>query len=76
MKSTLGYAFIFSVAAVAWSSRKQPIVTPSTTEVEFVAAAAFACQTEWMKKVLKKIGYEGSESYVIFCDIVQQSNFQ
>lgn len=42
-KSTLGYVFILSGAAVAWSSRKQPIVTLSTTEAEFVAVAACTC---------------------------------
>lgn len=67
-KSTSGYAFILSGAAVAWSSRKQPIVTLSTTEAEFVAAAACTCHLVWMKRVLKKIGYNGSESPVIFCD--------
>lgn len=43
-KSTSGYAFMISSGAVAWSSRKQPIVTLSTTEAEYVAAAACACQ--------------------------------
>lgn len=67
-KSTSGYVFILSDAAVAWSSRKQPIVTLSTTEAEFVAAAACTCQAVWMKRVLKKLGYGGSESTIIFCD--------
>lgn len=67
-KSTSGYAFILSDATVAWSSRKQPIVTLSTTEAEFVAAAACTCQMVWMKRILKKIGYEGNTSPVIFCD--------
>ena len=30
-KSTSGYVFMMSAGAVAWSSRKQPIVTLSTT---------------------------------------------
>jgi hypothetical protein len=41
--------------AVAWSSRKQPLVTLSTTEAEFVAAANCACQTIWMRRILEKI---------------------
>jgi len=59
---------MLSGAAVAWSSRKQPIVTLSTTEAEFVAAAGSSCQAIWMQRVLKKIGYKGSECTVIFCD--------
>ncbi|PNX57093.1 putative copia-type protein, partial [Trifolium pratense] len=38
-KSTSGYVFMLGSGAVSWSSRKQPIVTLSTTEAEFIAAA-------------------------------------
>lgn len=67
-KSTSGYAFILSSGAIAWSSKKQPIVTLSTAEAEFVAAAACACQAIWMKRILKKLGYEGDECTTILCD--------
>lgn len=67
-RSTSGYAFILSDAAVAWSSRKQPIVTLSTTEAEFVADAACTCQLVWMKRILKRISYNGGASPTIFCD--------
>ncbi|WJZ84648.1 hypothetical protein VitviT2T_004242 [Vitis vinifera] len=39
-KSTSGYVFLLSEGAVAWSSKKQPVVTLSTTEAKFVAAAS------------------------------------
>ncbi|KAF2324310.1 hypothetical protein GH714_012249 [Hevea brasiliensis] len=58
-KSTSGYVFQMSGGAVAWSSRKQPIVTLSTTEAEFVAAAACACQAIWMRRILKEIDFSG-----------------
>ncbi|KAL8155990.1 hypothetical protein AgCh_001157 [Apium graveolens] len=67
-RSTSGYVFMLSGAAVAWSSRKQPIVTLSTTEAEFVAAAGSSCQAIWMQRVLRKLGYRGNETTVIFCD--------
>lgn len=67
-RSTPGYVFMLSGAVVTWSSRKQPIVTLSTTEAEFIAAVGSSCQAIWMQRVLKKIGYMGSESTVIFCD--------
>ena len=54
--------------AIAWLSRKQPIVTFSTTEVEFVAAAACASQTVWMKRILEKLSLEESKCTTIFCD--------
>ncbi|XP_050889810.1 secreted RxLR effector protein 161-like [Lathyrus oleraceus] len=67
-KSTSGYAFMISSGAVAWSSRKQPIVTLSTTEAEYVAAAACAYQAMWMKMVLKSLCCDNNECTTIFCD--------
>ncbi|CAL9005605.1 unnamed protein product, partial [Prunus brigantina] len=67
-KSTSGYVFMLGSAAVAWSSRKQPIVTLSTTEAEFVAAAACASQAVWMKRILEKLSLEESKCTTIFCD--------
>ncbi|XP_057510772.1 secreted RxLR effector protein 161-like [Actinidia eriantha] len=43
-KNTSGYVFKMGSGAVSWSSKKQQIVTLSTTEVEFVAAASCASQ--------------------------------
>lgn len=67
-RSTSGYVFMLSRAAVTWSSLKKPIVTLSTTEAEFITPIGSSCQPIWMQWVLKKIGYMGSESTVIFCD--------
>lgn len=68
-KSTAGYVFMLSSGAVSWSSRKQPIVTLSTTEAEFVAAAACACQAVLMKRILKKVSYDQVDCTTVFCDI-------
>lgn len=49
-KSTSGFAFAMSIAAVSLSSKKQSIVTLSNTEVESVAATTCACQALWFEK--------------------------
>lgn len=67
-KSTSGYVFKLSGGAVAWASKKQPIVTLSSTEAEYVAAASCACQSIWMQRILKKIGGTQTDSIKIRCD--------
>jgi hypothetical protein len=67
-RSTSGYVFFLSEGAVAWSSRKQPVVTLSTTEAEYVAAAACACHSIWMKRVLNSLGFSSCKCVKIFRD--------
>ncbi|CAL2279140.1 unnamed protein product [Prunus armeniaca] len=54
-RSTSGYAFIMGAGAILWSSKKQQIVTLSTTEVEFIAAAACDCQAIWLRRIVKEL---------------------
>ncbi|PNX66266.1 copia-type polyprotein, partial [Trifolium pratense] len=43
-KSTSGSVFVFGNGGVSWSSKKQPVVTLSTTEAEFIAyGSVFMC---------------------------------
>ena len=63
-----GYVFLLNSGAISWLSKKQPIVTLSTTEAEFVAAAACACQAIWMRRVLKKLSHEQKGCTTIMCD--------
>jgi hypothetical protein len=60
--------FKFGSGAISWSSKKQPIVTLSTTEAEFVVAASSACQSIWLKNVLQHLRLDQKSSTVIFCD--------
>jgi len=67
-KITSRYVFMLSSGVVSWSSKKQPVVTLSTTEAEFIAAAFCACQSVWMRRVLKKLDHTQSESITVYCD--------
>lgn len=55
-KSASGYVFLLSFRAVLSSSKKQPLVTLSTTEAEFMAVVMCACQAFWLKKILNELG--------------------
>ena len=67
-RSTSGYVFMLGTGAVSWSSKKQPIVTLSTTEAEFVAATACACQAIWLKKLLEELQFKEDKPTLIYCD--------
>ena len=49
-------------------SKKQSIVTLSSTEAEFVAVATSACQAMWMKRVLRNLTHTQDSSTIIMCD--------
>jgi hypothetical protein len=67
-KSTSRYAFHFGIGMVSWASRKQPIVTLSSVEAEYVVATSAACQTVWMRRMLKDLLQEQQEPTRVFCD--------
>jgi len=67
-KSTSGYVFKMGSGAVSWFSRKQPVVTLSTTEAEFIAAASCACQAVWLRRILEKLRHIQSKSTIVYCD--------
>ncbi|GAU32111.1 hypothetical protein TSUD_357950 [Trifolium subterraneum] len=67
-KSTSGYVFMLGSGAISWSSRKQPIVTLSTTEAEFIAATHCVCQGIWLKRILESMGLKQQRCLDVFCD--------
>ena len=53
---------------MAWASKKQPIVTLSSTEAEYVAIAAAACQAVWMRRVLNELLHDQNDATQIVRD--------
>jgi len=53
---------------ISWSSKKQSIVTLSSTEAEFVIATACACQAIWLKRILEELEFKQAGATTIYCD--------
>jgi hypothetical protein len=51
-KAISGYAFIINGGAVSWSTKKQEIVSLSTTESEYVAVTYAAKEALWLRSLI------------------------
>eukprot|EP00253_Pinus_taeda_P027099 PITA_27099 len=67
-KSASGYVFHMGSGAISWASKKQPVVSLSTTEVEYVAATAATCQAVWLRRVLRDLCHAQENGTTIYCD--------
>ena len=67
-KSTTGFVFLMGNNAIAWCSKKQPIVTLSSCESEYVAATSCTCHAIWLRQLLKELHLEQKEATVVMID--------
>lgn len=67
-RSTTGYVFLLSSAAVTWNSRRQHSVALSTTESEFVAASEATKEAIWVKQLLSEIYHSESFDLILYID--------
>lgn len=57
-KSTLSSIFQMGLGSISWASKKQPLVSLSKAKFEYVTAIAAACQSVWMRRMLKYLQKE------------------
>ncbi|KAH9706546.1 hypothetical protein KPL70_012251 [Citrus sinensis] len=67
-KSTTGFVFFVGDTAFTWMSNKQPIVTLSTCEAEYVAATSSVCHAIWLINLLKELSLAQEEPTEICID--------
>ena len=63
-----GYVFLVDGGAVSWSSKKQELVTLSTTEAEYVAATHAAKEAIWLRRLIGEIFKPIEGPTVLFSD--------
>jgi hypothetical protein len=67
-KSTSGHAFHLGMNLISWASKKQPIVSISSAEAEYVTTTSASCQVVWLRRLLNDMSHTKKELTPIFCD--------
>nr|GFA32498.1 retrovirus-related Pol polyprotein from transposon TNT 1-94 [Tanacetum cinerariifolium] len=67
-RSTSGFLFFLGYNTFTWSSKKQPIVTLSSCEAEYIAATSCVCQAIWLRSMLKELHMEQEHAIAIYAD--------
>lgn len=53
---------------ISWKSKKQPIVSRSSSEAEYRALATAICETQWLCVLLNDLGTMLARPATLFCD--------
>ena len=53
---------------VSWRSKKQNVVSKSSSEAEYRAMAQTTCEIVWMRNLLGEIGFPQSNPTMMWCD--------
>ncbi|KAA8899039.1 hypothetical protein TRICI_006407 [Trichomonascus ciferrii] len=67
-KSTTGYVFMLAGGPISWRSSRQPSVTLSSAETEFVALSEAVKEALWLKLVARELGLKLAENFAIYED--------
>ena len=67
-RSTNCYAFTLGSAMISWSSKKQPIVSLSSTKAKYRGIALATCKAIWLKKLVD-LSIQIEKKIMIYYDI-------
>ena len=60
--------FHMGSGAISWASKKQPNVSQSIVEVEYIATNATGCQAVWLRRILNDLNKRQEDGTTIYCD--------
>ncbi|GAU20316.1 hypothetical protein TSUD_337970 [Trifolium subterraneum] len=67
-RSTTGFCFFIGTSLVNWKSKKQSVVSRSSSEAEYRALAQATCEGQWLLYLLKDFHITHDFPMVIYCD--------
>ena len=67
-RSTTGYVFMIGRNLISWSSRRQKVVSLSSTEAEYYAMTATAAEAKWLRAILNELGFPQWAATLLYGD--------
>ncbi|KAG8496501.1 hypothetical protein CXB51_008983 [Gossypium anomalum] len=67
-RSTTGYVLYLGENPIAWCSKKQAVVSRSSSEAEYRSLANCVSEVLWVKQLLKEIGIDLEQTPMAWCD--------
>jgi hypothetical protein len=68
-RSTIGFIFMMGGGTISWSTKRQPTITLSMMQAEYIASTQATKEAIWMTKLMKELGYmKEKKAMVIRCD--------
>ncbi|KAE9600091.1 putative RNA-directed DNA polymerase [Lupinus albus] len=67
-RSVTGWCFFLGNALISWKSKRQQIVSKSSSEAEYRALVMAACEAQWLLSLLKDLNISHSSPISLFRD--------
>ncbi|OMO98638.1 hypothetical protein CCACVL1_04141 [Corchorus capsularis] len=67
-RSTTGFCIFLGDSLISWKSKKQNVVSRSSTEAEYRAMAQTSAEIVWLQRLLQDMGVHISKPVAMFCD--------
>ncbi|GJT85353.1 retrovirus-related pol polyprotein from transposon TNT 1-94 [Tanacetum coccineum] len=74
-RSVSGYAIFLGHSLISWQSKKQVVVSRSSTEAEYRALADSTCEISWLKSLLVDLQVTVPTPSLVMCDNVSTIAF-
>jgi hypothetical protein len=67
-RSTTGICFFLGSSLISWKSKKQTVVSRSSSEAEYRALAQATCEGQWLAYLLQDLNIPHSSPIILYCD--------
>lgn len=67
-RSVTGYCVYLGTSLISWKSKKQSVVSRSSTEAEYRSLALVTCELIWLQQLLRDLWVKMTGPAKLFCD--------